>query len=157
MPQRGAVGVVLPCRVPLGTQTARKEVNNVIKHQVERAGFRGSLNLTSDLVLNTKAVHLGECSTPQWSELEPHVARARAGGVAWASQSRGILKNSRAAPHQSRTLPLCAQCPSCMMQTSSLPSTSALPNPQNALKVPRALTPHQSRDSTDSIVLRFSG
>ena len=61
-----------------GTQTAGKEVNNVIKHQVERAGFRGSLNLTSDLVLNTKAVHLGEGSTPQRSELETHVARARA-------------------------------------------------------------------------------
>ena len=53
-------------------------VNNVIKHQVERAGFRGSLNLISDRVLNTKAVHFGESSTPKWSELEPHVAGARA-------------------------------------------------------------------------------
>ena len=60
-------------------------VNNVIKHQVERAGFRGSLNLVSDRVLNTKAVHLGESSTPEWSELEPHVSHA------WVSQSRGSL------------------------------------------------------------------
>ena len=51
--------------------------NNVMKHLVGRAGFRGSLKLISDRVRNTKAVHLDEGSTPKWCELEPRVARAQ--------------------------------------------------------------------------------
>ena len=113
-------------------------VNDVIKHQVERAGFRGSLNLIS----------LGESSTPKWSEFEPHVARARADAMHWFPCHEGVCK-SRAASHQSRTLPMCAQCPPCKMQPSPRPNTSALraaraydvsPNPWNAVKVQRALT-----------------
>ena len=78
------------CQLHAGTREI-EAVNIVIKHQVERAGFRGSLNLRSDRVLNTKAVHLSECSTPKWSELEPHVARARAETMIGVTRSRGIL------------------------------------------------------------------
>ena len=58
-------------------------VNSVIQHQVERAGVRGSLNLLSDQLPNSRAIHLGEGSTPKWSELQPHVARARAEAMHW--------------------------------------------------------------------------
>ena len=74
-------------------------VNNFIKHQVERASFRGSLNPISDRMLNTKAVHFGESSSPKWSELEPHVAGARAEAMHVFPITRKTVK-SRAASHQ---------------------------------------------------------
>ena len=74
--------------------------------------------------------------------------------------TRKSVKSS-AASHQSRTLLLCVQCPSCKMQPSPRPSTSALraaraydvsPNPWNVVKAQRALTL-----LIDSISPRFNG
>ena len=122
-------------------------VNYVIKHQTERAGFRGSLSFTPDRVLNAEAAHLGEGSTPKWSELEPHVARARAEAtIGFPSHEESYTIDGRFAPVTDTS----HACSMTILQDAcvALPSTSVLPaaraydistNPWNAVKVLQAI------------------
>ena len=71
-------------------------VNNVINHEAEWDGFRGSLNLETFHVLNTNAVHFGAGPIPKWSELEPHVARARAEAKCAFQVTRNLQKSKAA-------------------------------------------------------------